>query len=116
MRVTKGGDNAARPPPLHAARRSGVPFPRTTPRLYTCAVNKLLVLAAVLGISLALTVLKRDKQGAFLGVPYNFAWPTPNRIKRGVWDPDNPSLVNPHVYGWGYSVNLHAVARRLGLV
>jgi hypothetical protein len=83
---------------------------------YTHRMDKLLVLATVLATSLALSLLKKDKQGTFLGIPYNFEWPTPARVRRGLWNPDDPRLLTPHVYGWGYSANLHAIARRLGLV
>ena len=79
-------------------------------------MNRILVLAVVLGVSVALSVLKKDKRGTFLGMPYDFEWPTPARLKRSVWDPDDPRILTPKVYGWGYSLNLHAVARRLGLV
>ena len=75
-----------------------------------------LVLAIVLGLSIALSVLKRDKRGSFLGMPYDFAWPTAARLRRSVWDPDDRRVLTPKVYGWGYSLNLHAVARRLELV
>ena len=74
------------------------------------------VLGFGLGLPLALAALKIGKSGTFLGVPYNFESPTPERLRRALWNPDDPYLLTPHVFGWGYSLNLHAVARQLGLL
>ncbi len=56
------------------------------------------------------------KTGRFLGLPYEWRRPTPERLKRGFWDPHDRRVFVPKVYGWGYGLNLHEVARRLGLV
>ena len=40
----------------------------------------------------------------------------PARVKQTVWNPDSDRLLAPHVYGWGYALNLYAVGRRLGLL
>ena len=79
-------------------------------------MNRVLVLVAVLGVSIALSVWKRDKRGTFLRMPYDLEWATPERLRRSVWDPADRRILTPKVYGWGYSLNLHAMARRLGLV
>ena len=55
-------------------------------------------------------------RGSLLGIPYSFEPPTPSRVKQTVWNPSSDRLLVPHVYGWGYSLNLHALARRVGLV
>ena len=78
-------------------------------------MNGALALAVALGVSIALSVLNKDKRGTFLGMPYDLAWPTAARLRRSVWDPADRRVLTPKVYGWGYSLNLHAVARRLGL-
>ncbi len=79
-------------------------------------MTKILLALAGLGISLVLVQFKQEKRGVFLGVPYNFESPTPERLRRAVWNADDPHLLTPHAFGWGYSVNFHAVARKLGLV
>lgn len=56
------------------------------------------------------------KQGTFLGVPYSFRVPTPERIRERFWNPADPSILTPHIFGWGYSINLYALADRLGLL
>jgi hypothetical protein len=76
----------------------------------------LLTLAVLLVPPLVLRLLGWPLSGSLLGMPYNFLPPTPSRIKQTVWNRESNSLVAPHVYGWGYSVNLYPVARWLGLV
>ncbi len=51
------------------------------------------------------------KTGTFLGVPYDWRRPTLERTKQRWWNPDEPRLFVPRVFGWGYDMNL---ARLLG--
>ena len=52
------------------------------------------------------------KQGKLLGMPFDWRKPTVARFKSRVWDPENPKLFVPKVYGWGYSVNFARLLRR----
>ena len=72
--------------------------------------------AGLLAVPLVLTALGKPRRGVFLGIPYSFERPTSKRVRQSLWDPRNRHILTPHIYGWGYSVNLHAVARRLGLL
>ena len=57
------------------------------------------------------------RTGRFLGIPYDFSKPTWRKIKGRIWNPDSDRIVAPHVFGWGYTLNLHALLRRLrGLI
>lgn len=71
---------------------------------------KSLVLTAIIGLILP----KERRVGSFLGVPYDVRLPTPRRIKERLWNKEDPRIFTPHVFGWGWSVNLHAVAKKLG--
>jgi len=51
------------------------------------------------------------KTGTFLRVPYDWRRPTVERTKQRWWNPDEPRLIVPKVFGWGYDLNL---ARLLG--
>jgi hypothetical protein len=51
--------------------------------------------------------------GTFLGIPYDWRRPTWARIRARVWNPDDPRIFTPKVFGWGYSVNLAAIWRKL---
>lgn len=47
-----------------------------------------------------------EKYGKILGVPYDFRVPTPARIKERMWNPDDPRVITPRVFGAGWTVNL----------
>ena len=53
--------------------------------------------------------------GRFMGLPYDLRPPTVDRIRESFWAPDDPRVLKPHAFGIGYSLNLGALARRLGL-
>jgi len=47
-------------------------------------------------------------------VPYDFRVPTVSRVRARLWDPDSASVVNPRVFGVGWTLNagrLVALAR-----
>lgn len=35
-------------------------------------------------------------------MPYAFRAPTPTRLRASFWDPENPSLLTPKVFGVGW--------------
>jgi uncharacterized membrane protein len=73
------------------------------------SVLSLVALVVIIG-------LNYGKKGKFMGVPYDFTMPTPAKLQERFWNPDNPDILVPHGFGWGYSVNFGAIARKLGLV
>ncbi len=55
---------------------------------------------------------EREWQGELGGlVPYDFRPPTPARVLERWWNPDDPRLFTPHVFGVGWSLNLARLAR-----
>lgn len=54
-----------------------------------------------------------DRTGIFLRIPYDFRKPTWQKIKSRVWNPASDKLFSPHAFGWGYSLNFHALIQRL---
>lgn len=76
----------------------------------------LLVLAMLALPPILLRLAGRPRSGVLLGIPYNFELPTPTRLRQTLWNPSSDRLLAPHLYGWGYSLNFGALARRLGLV
>lgn len=78
---------------------------------------KTVALAASLAMPpLLLRLFGQPLTGKALGIPYDFRSPTAGRLKQTLWNPSTDSLLVPHLYGWGYSLNLHALGRKLGLV
>jgi hypothetical protein len=81
-------------------------------------MDKVLRVALIAGLSLLLWQVARTKQleGRLLGLPYDLRPPSLDRLRQRAWNPDDPRLLTPHVFGWGYTVNLYQVGRRLGLI
>lgn len=72
----------------------------------------------VIGIALLFRVLEQrgvKSHGTFLGIPYDFRFPTLGRLKESFWNPGDSRVLTPHVFGWGYSLNLPAFLRWLRL-
>ena len=75
-------------------------------RLFTMAA------AALAGVAVVQEMRKpeseRDWHGEVFGVvPYDFRRPTIGRIKERLWNPDDPRLFTPHVFGVGWTLNLY---------
>jgi Family of unknown function (DUF5808) len=49
----------------------------------------------------------RTWQGRILGIPYDFRPPTWDRVRASFWNKDNPSVLAPHAFGIGWTVNLY---------
>jgi hypothetical protein len=56
--------------------------------------------------------MARKPQGTFLGIPYNWSKPSRTDLGKSVWDPDDPKIVTPKNYGWGYDINFAALFGR----
>ncbi len=58
---------------------------------------------------------KRTWHGELFGrIPYDWRRPTAKRIRRAFWQPRSRRLIQPTVFGVGWSINLAAVLRPLG--
>lgn len=55
-------------------------------------------------------------QWRVLGVPVDTRGPVDADVRARTWDPTNPHLVVPRLFGAGWTLNLGAVAVRLGLL
>ena len=54
--------------------------------------------------------------GRFLGVPYDFTMPTPQKVRDRFWNDENHTMITPPIFGAGWSINLPEVARRVGFL
>lgn len=45
------------------------------------------------------------RTGKFLGIPYDWRRPTKARFKARLWNPQEPRLIVPRAYGWGWTIN-----------
>ena len=75
--------------------------------------NRLLkLISLVLAVTAVVKELRtpaelRTWNGKVIGfVPYDFRMPTVARVKERMWNPDSTQLVNPRVFGVGWTLNL----------
>ena len=57
-----------------------------------------------------------DDAKRILGVPYNFGPMSAEEVASRLWNPSDPRILMPRVFGIGWTFNLGAIAVRLGLV
>lgn len=57
-----------------------------------------------------------DARWRILGVPVETRGPVSAEVRSRTWDPANPRLVVPRLFGLGWTLNLGALAVRLGLI
>lgn len=53
---------------------------------------------------------ERTWHGRVAGVPYDFRRPTLDEALEKLWNPDNPSICAPTLFGVGWSINLYRLA------
>jgi hypothetical protein len=52
-------------------------------------------------------------EGRLFGiVPYDFRFPTPGRLKERMWNPGDPRIIVPRVFGAGWAFNLATLRER----
>ena len=56
------------------------------------------------------------KVGRFGPFPYDWRVPTAAHIRETIWDPSDPHVVRPRLFGVGWTLNFGAMASRLGWV
>ena len=54
-------------------------------------------------------IKSRQSHGSFKGVPFEFRFPTPSRIKERAWNPDDKRIFTPNVFGVGWGINAYQV-------
>jgi Family of unknown function (DUF5808) len=54
-----------------------------------------------------------NKQGRFLGLPYDWRRPTAARARSRMWNPDDPRILTPKSFGWGLDLNAYWLAHPL---
>ena len=55
-------------------------------------------------------------QGRILGLPYDFRGANASRLAERIWNPADPRVFMPRLFGVGYTLNFGAIAVKLGLI
>ena len=59
---------------------------------------------------------ERKTHGVFYGIPFDYRVPTPERIRERLWNPDDPRVLTPMVFGAGWSINFYQAGVDMGLI
>lgn len=59
---------------------------------------------------------QKQPQGTLLGAPYDFRGPGSRSARSRIWDPQDPRILQPRFFGLGWTLNLGAVAVKLGWI
>ncbi|MDQ1539942.1 MAG: hypothetical protein QOH29_668 [Actinomycetota bacterium] len=76
------------------------------------------LLSAALAIAAVTRELRRPKSerewhGEIAKVPYDFRAPSPRRLLRRSWAPDDPRIIVPRAFGVGWALNFAAVMKQV---
>lgn len=68
----------------------------------------------VIGAIAIIDQLRREPEdrtwtGEVAIIPYDFRFPSLQRIQERWWNPDDERILTPHVFGVGWSINLYQV-------
>ena len=74
----------------------------------------LIVMAVVLGAVVVTELRKSPDERTWHGklagvVPYDLRPPTLERVRSRLWNPDDPHVLVPHVFGVGWTINAAAI-------
>jgi uncharacterized membrane protein len=64
--------------------------------------------------SIVYSIRTRRPAGRFLKVPYDFRVPTFRRVRERLWNPEDPRIFTPTVFGVGWALNLCQLAALRG--
>lgn len=72
-----------------------------------------LVKTAFTVAAIVYAIRTKQSSGRLLKVPYDFRFPTIKRVKERWWNPDDPRVFTPRVFGVGWSLNLYRLRELL---
>jgi uncharacterized membrane protein len=67
--------------------------------------------AALIGLAvreqLQMPPEERTWHGTLYGIPYDFRWPTIERLREAFWNKNTARVLVPHAFGMGWSINFY---------
>ena len=54
-------------------------------------------------------------QGTYAGLPYDWRRPSLARARARLWNPDDPRVLTPKSFGWGWAINFYWLAHPVRL-
>jgi hypothetical protein len=68
-------------------------------------------IVALMGLAireqLQMPLEERTWHGTLFGIPYDFRWPTIERLREMLWNKDTARVLVPNAFGMGWSINFY---------
>ena len=75
------------------------------------------VAAAAAFVATAVYAYREQKtHGRFYGIPFEYRIPTVDSALERLWNPDDPRVLTPPVFGAGWSINFYQAGLQMGLI
>ncbi len=78
-----------------------------SPRNVVFSILLATLVGAVIREQLRLPPEQRIWHGDILGIPYDFRWPTFERLRTTFWNKNTSQLLVPQAFGMGWTINLY---------
>ena len=79
--------------------------------------NIVKVAAAAAFVATAVYAYREQKShGRYYCIPFDFRIPTVDRALERLWNPDDPRVLTPPVFGAGWSINFYQAGLQMGLI
>ncbi|HJX13452.1 MAG TPA: hypothetical protein VJ377_08000 [Dehalococcoidales bacterium] len=82
-----------------------------------------LIQAAAITVTLAAVFQELEKpreerhwHGKLGFIPYDFRFPTVERLREAYWNPDSDRIFTPEVWGIGWGINLYALLEKMRVI
>lgn len=59
---------------------------------------------------------EREWHGKVGLIPYDFRFPTIERLREGYWNPESARIFSPEVWGIGWAINFHALLEKMRII
>ena len=75
------------------------------------------VAAAAAFVATAVHAYREQKSnGRYYGIPFDFRIPTVDRALERLWNPEDPRVLTPPLFGAGWSINFYQAGLQMGLI
>jgi uncharacterized membrane protein len=80
---------------------------RFAPRNMLTVIGVAVLIGLAIREQLQMPPEERTWHGVLFGIPYDFRWPTIERLREAFWNKDTARVLVPHTFGMGWSINFY---------
>src|SRR6266700_2834351 len=80
---------------------------RFAPRNVLAGIGVAVLIGLAIREQLQMLPEERTWHGILFGIPYDFRWPTIERLRETFWNKDTARVLVPQAFGMGWSINFY---------